>query len=112
MRASQYFIFTLLWQLHQTFADDSDRLRYRFITASRYESKYDYAEVLRLSLLFYEAQRSGYLPDNNRIPWRGSSGLNDRGIHGEDLVGGYYDCKFFSLIEVTNTVESTRIVPM
>lgn len=44
-----------------------------------------------MSLLFYKAQRSGHLPDNNGIPWRGDSALNDRGQHGEDLSGGYYD---------------------
>ncbi|XP_076451288.1 endoglucanase E-4-like [Babylonia areolata] len=53
--------------------------------------KYNYAEVLEKSLLFYEAQRSGPLPDSNRIPWRGDSGLQDRGQGGEDLTGGWYD---------------------
>lgn len=52
---------------------------------------YDYSEVIRASLLFYEAQRSGYLPENNRIPWRGDSGLLDRTSNGSSLVGGYYD---------------------
>ncbi|GAB1861543.1 cellulase [Camponotus japonicus] len=51
----------------------------------------DYAEVLKLSLLFYEAQRSGKLPRENRIPWRGDSALHDAGWEGEDLTGGYYD---------------------
>ncbi|RZF33677.1 hypothetical protein LSTR_LSTR007055 [Laodelphax striatellus] len=53
--------------------------------------KYDYSKVLHLSLLFYEAQRSGQLPADNRVPWRGDSSLNDRGLKGEDLTGGYYD---------------------
>lgn len=52
---------------------------------------YDYDKVLRLSLLFYEAQRSGHLPANNRIPWRGDSATTDKGQNGEDLSGGYYD---------------------
>ena len=52
---------------------------------------YDYQEVLEKSLLFYEAQRSGPLPSDNRIPWRGNSAMNDRGDNGEDLTGGYYD---------------------
>jgi len=51
----------------------------------------DYAEVLKLSLLFYEAQRSGKLPRENRIPWRNDSALHDAGWDGEDLTGGYYD---------------------
>lgn len=53
--------------------------------------KEDYAKVLNLSLLFYEAQRSGKLPKDNRIPWRNNSALNDVGEKGEDLSGGYYD---------------------
>ena len=53
--------------------------------------KYDYAQVLKLSILFYEAQRSGKLPSKNRVPWRKDSALNDRGENGEDLSGGWYD---------------------
>ncbi|XP_006822158.1 endoglucanase A-like [Saccoglossus kowalevskii] len=52
---------------------------------------YDYDEVLRLSLLFYEAQRSGMLPADNRVPWRGDSATDDATPNGEDLSGGYYD---------------------
>ena len=55
--------------------------------------RYDYGEVLRLSNLFYEAQRSGKLPADNRIPWRGDSSLGDVGNNGEDLTGGYHDGK-------------------
>ncbi|KAJ6643786.1 Endoglucanase E-4 [Pseudolycoriella hygida] len=52
--------------------------------------KYNYTEVIEKSLLFYEAQRSGKLPANNRIPWRGDSMLNDK--DGDvDLTGGYFD---------------------
>lgn len=52
---------------------------------------YDYDKVLRLSLMFYEAQRSGHLPADNRIPWRADSATTDKGQNGEDLSGGYYD---------------------
>ncbi|KAJ8946377.1 hypothetical protein NQ314_008907 [Rhamnusium bicolor] len=55
------------------------------------EFKPNYKEVLKLSLLFYESQRSGKLPSNNRIKWRGDSALEDKGVNGEDLTGGYYD---------------------
>lgn len=58
--------------------------------ASGFE-KYDYDKVLELSLLFYEAQRSGHLPPDNRIPWRQDSALNDSSPNGDDLTGGYYD---------------------
>ena len=44
-----------------------------------------------MSILFYEAQRSGHLPDDNRITWRGDSALDDKGYNGEDLTGGWYD---------------------
>lgn len=37
----------------------------------------DYGTALTKSILFYEAQRSGKLPTNQRIKWRGDSGLND-----------------------------------
>ena len=53
--------------------------------------KYNYAGVLRASLLFYEAQRSGKLPADNRVSWRGDSMLSDKGEKGEDLTGGYFD---------------------
>ncbi|KAK7588147.1 hypothetical protein V9T40_005392 [Parthenolecanium corni] len=68
-------------------------------------SNYDYKRVLHLSLLFYEAQRSGHLPPNNRIPWRGDSALNDRGENGEDLTGGYYDAGDF--VKFSFTMAST-----
>ena len=53
--------------------------------------RYNYGRVLELSNLFYEAQRSGDLPDDNRVPWRGDSSLDDQGQNGEDLTGGYHD---------------------
>ncbi|KAL2651512.1 hypothetical protein R1flu_019640 [Riccia fluitans] len=52
---------------------------------------HDYAEALRLSLYFFEAQRSGYLPADQRVTWRSHSGLNDGKDQNVDLVGGYYD---------------------
>ncbi|XP_046580083.1 LOW QUALITY PROTEIN: endoglucanase E-4-like [Haliotis rubra] len=54
-------------------------------------AKYDYEKVLGLSILFYDAQRSGKLPANNPISWRGDSSLTDRGEDGKDLTGGWYD---------------------
>nr|AXQ39851.1 beta-1,4-endoglucanase [Mastotermes darwiniensis] len=52
---------------------------------------YDYKDVLKKSLLFYEAQRSGKLPADQKVTWRKDSALNDKGQNGEDLTGGYYD---------------------
>ncbi len=60
-----------------------------FSGAAQYEG--DYNEVIHKSILFYEAQRSGRLPANNRIPYRGDSALGDQGENGVDLTGGWYD---------------------
>lgn len=55
-------------------------------------TKYNYKDVIKKSLLFYYAQRSGRLPANdNPIPYRSDSALKDAGQNGEDLTGGYYD---------------------
>jgi hypothetical protein len=53
---------------------------------------YDYGQVLGLSFLFYEAQRSGKLPPTNRIAWRGDSGLDHRAPDGRDVTGGWCVC--------------------
>ncbi|XP_076048787.1 uncharacterized protein LOC143029762 [Oratosquilla oratoria] len=56
---------------------------------------YDYDVVLHKSLLFYEAQRSGELPDTQRVTWRRDSALDDAEDDDTkehiDLKGGYYD---------------------
>lgn len=52
---------------------------------------YNYAEALQKSIYFYETQRSGNLPENNRVEWRGDSGLQDGADVGYDLTGGWYD---------------------
>ena len=52
---------------------------------------YDYAQVLNLSFLFYEAQRVGKLPLNNRISWRSNAFLNDKSPLGTDITGGWLD---------------------
>ncbi|KAI4963314.1 hypothetical protein ZWY2020_015039 [Hordeum vulgare] len=55
------------------------------------EAEPDYREALSKSLLYFEAQRSGRLPYNQRVRWRGHSGITDGLQQGVDLVGGYYD---------------------
>ena len=52
---------------------------------------FNYGEALQKSLLFYELQRSGDLPDQTRCNWRGDSALNDGQDAGLDLTGGWYD---------------------
>ncbi|KAL2527711.1 Endoglucanase 6 [Abeliophyllum distichum] len=75
---------------------------------------HDYGEALSKSILFFEAQRSGYLPRNQRVQWRGNSGLNDGKISGVDLVGGYYDAgdnvKFGLPMAFTITMMSWSII--
>ena len=53
--------------------------------------KPNYGEALQKSILFYEAQQAGTLPDWNRVPWRGDSTLNDGADVGLDLTGGWFD---------------------
>ncbi|KAG2624395.1 hypothetical protein PVAP13_3KG126800 [Panicum virgatum] len=43
----------------------------------------DYRAALSNSLLYFEGRRSGKLPANQRVQWRGDSAV--------DLTGGYYD---------------------
>lgn len=38
---------------------------------------FNYKEALTKSIIFLECQRSGKLPSNNRVPWRGDSALDD-----------------------------------
>ncbi|CAG8459133.1 8041_t:CDS:10 [Cetraspora pellucida] len=51
----------------------------------------DYSKLLAYSLYFYEAQRSGILPPNNRVSWRRNSAIDDGKDRGVNLTGGYYD---------------------
>ena len=48
---------------------------------------YNYGEALQKSILFYELQRSGPLPEQTRCNWRGDSGLEDGADNGLDLTG-------------------------
>ncbi|KRT85487.1 hypothetical protein AMK59_2656 [Oryctes borbonicus] len=73
-----------------------------------------YKRVIKMSLLFYKAQRSGHLPDTTGVPWRGDSALNDQGQNGEDLSGGYYDAsdyvKFSFTMAFTTTMLSWGVI--
>jgi hypothetical protein len=62
---------------------------FHFLNSSA--QQYNYGEVLQKSLYFYECQRSGVLPENNRVSWRGNSGLTDGKDNNVDLTGGWYD---------------------
>lgn len=60
-------------------------------TAGAGDAPFNYAEALQKSIYFYECQRSGPLPANNRVEWRGPSGLKDGSDRNLDLAGGWYD---------------------
>ncbi|KAJ9171756.1 hypothetical protein P3X46_015075 [Hevea brasiliensis] len=45
----------------------------------------NYTIALHQALMFFNAQRSGRLPNQNNVSWRGDSCLKD------EIVGGYYD---------------------
>lgn len=81
---------------------------------SRSSPTHDYADALTKSLLYFEAQRSGRLPYNQRVTWRDNSGLTDGLEQGVDLVGGYYDAgdhvKFGLPMAFTVTMLSWSII--
>lgn len=52
---------------------------------------YDYNDALAKAILFFEGQRSGKLPADQRVKWRGNSGLSDGKLENVKLIGGYYD---------------------
>ncbi|ONK64163.1 uncharacterized protein A4U43_C07F22750 [Asparagus officinalis] len=66
-------------------------LAFLLVAVAASAAKFDYRDALDKSLLFFEAQRSGKLPHDQRVKWRGDSGLRDGFHQGVDLVGGYYD---------------------
>ncbi|KAL6316944.1 hypothetical protein AAG906_024482 [Vitis piasezkii] len=47
--------------------------------------------AINQALTFFEAQKSGYLPKNSSVSFRGDSGLQDGNSSGHNLVGGFYD---------------------
>jgi endoglucanase len=55
------------------------------------EADFDYKKALEKSIIFYDAQRSGELSDNNRVSWRKDSHLSDGEKNGLDLSGGWND---------------------
>lgn len=71
---------------------DSDLSAYADTYEGREQtSTFNYGEALQKSILFYDLQRMGDLPDNYRSNWRGDSGLKDGSDVGLDLSGGFYD---------------------
>ncbi|RID58105.1 hypothetical protein BRARA_F01424 [Brassica rapa] len=50
----------------------------------------NYADALKIAMQFFDIQKSGKL-ENNKITWRGDSGLEDGSEAGLDLSKGLYD---------------------
>lgn len=53
---------------------------------------FNYKDALTKSVIFLEAQRSGKLPPNNRVPWRGDSGLDDGKLENVCLLFSLRSC--------------------
>ncbi|KAJ9560847.1 hypothetical protein OSB04_006007 [Centaurea solstitialis] len=87
---------------------------FSIFTFSRSTTVHNYTDALTKSLLYFEAQRSGRLPYNQRVTWRDHSGLTDGLEQGVDLVGGYYDAgdhvKFGLPMAFTVTMLSWSII--
>ncbi|MCZ2342434.1 MAG: glycoside hydrolase family 9 protein [Bacteroidales bacterium] len=50
-----------------------------------------YGDALQQSIWFYDCQRSGALPKDFRVPWRGDSCLHDGTDIHRNLAGGWFD---------------------
>ncbi|KAF8113867.1 hypothetical protein N665_0045s0105 [Sinapis alba] len=61
------------------------------ITSGKVCAGLNYGEALTKSLLYFEAQRSGKLPSDQIVQWRGDSAPGDGSDAHIDLTGGYYD---------------------
>ncbi|MCR4944191.1 MAG: glycoside hydrolase family 9 protein [Clostridium sp.] len=55
------------------------------------KNNFNYGEALQKSIMFYEFQRSGKLPEDKRDNWRDDSAMNDGADVNTDLTGGWYD---------------------
>ncbi|XP_072960318.1 endoglucanase 3-like [Typha angustifolia] len=77
-------------------------------------ASHNYRDALSKSILFFEGQRSGKLPGNQRMTWRRDSGLSDGSTMHVDLVGGYYDAgdnvKFGFPMAFTTTMLSWSVI--
>ncbi|CAM8938285.1 hypothetical protein QQ045_013579 [Rhodiola kirilowii] len=75
---------------------------------------HDYHDALRKCIMFFEGQRSGKLPSDQRIKWRGDSAMRDGASAGVDLTGGYYDAgdniKFGFPMAFTATLLSWSVI--
>ncbi|XP_022939675.1 endoglucanase 8-like [Cucurbita moschata] len=77
-------------------------------------AQHDYYDALHKCILFFEGQRSGKLPPDQRLKWRHDSAIHDGASVGIDLSGGYYDAgdniKFGFPMAFTTTMLSWSII--
>ncbi|XP_071933397.1 endoglucanase 17-like [Coffea arabica] len=77
-------------------------------------ASHNYRDALSKSIIFFEGQRSGKLPSNQRITWRKDSGLSNGSAMHVDLVGGYHDAgnnvKFGLPMAFTTTMLSWSVI--
>ncbi|CAF2194635.1 endoglucanase 8 [Brassica rapa] len=84
------------------------------LSSSAIHAGHDYRDALRKSIMFFEGQRSGKLPPDQRLRWRRDSALRDGSSAGVDLSGGYYDAgdnvKFGFPMAFTTTMLSWSVI--
>ncbi|XP_047324949.1 endoglucanase 24-like [Impatiens glandulifera] len=77
-------------------------------------NNHDYSDALSKCILFFEGQRSGCLPADQRMTWRSNSGLGDGWQVNGALTGGYYDAgdnvKFGFPMAFTTTMLAWSII--
>lgn len=70
----------LLWMTMATpveAAQSNDIVHYAYYGERATSLPHNYRDALTNSILFFEGQRSGKLPPNQRMRWRGDSALSD-----------------------------------
>ena len=70
---------------------------------------FDYRDAVTKSLLYFEAQRSGHLPYNQRVTWRSHSGLTDGLEQGVCCHVHHYRLFFFSLSSIAKIPSHSNI---
>lgn len=65
----------------------------------------NYGEALTKSILFFEGQRSGKLPNNQRLTWRKDSGLRDGFDQGVSIIYQYFEHFIVSFFLLTYMYE-------